>query len=185
MREGEDHERRFDTFSELIKTLQDQPNTTRAELQSHAILTKLGQGVNLEGDEDVITAAIKVAFATNCSPIDYYSDQLELGTTRTFWQNEEPFTKFIERYFPIRSHPILSHPESAAYLDQKSDLSALTIRNALGVVFLPTDDIRDHLRFDSRRRVVELFHHTSLLKEHLKRSKDMPPTSTTSDYIKQ
>ncbi|KAK4234731.1 hypothetical protein C8A03DRAFT_18425 [Achaetomium macrosporum] len=149
------------------------------------MLTKSGPDVNLDGDKDVLTTSIKIGFSTNCSAIDWSSDQFELGTTRAFWQNDEPFSKFVERYCPIQSHPVLSHPESTAYLDLKSDLGALTIRNGLGVVFLPTEDIRDHLRFDPRRRVVEVFHHTSLLKEHLKRSKEMPATATTSDYIKQ
>ncbi len=87
-----------------------------------------------------------------------------------------PFSEFITSVFPKTDHPSI---------DQiKENLKATKLKKRARLRFEPTDDLRNHLRLDRKRAVVEIFHHTAFLKEHLRLTKDEPRNISVVDAIK-
>jgi hypothetical protein len=69
-------------------------------------------------------------------------------------------------FFPSRIHPSLQAGDPQATVIKKS-LTAEMLRKVAGIRIEPTDNLRDHLKFDSTAGVALVFHHTSVVKEHL------------------
>jgi hypothetical protein len=69
-------------------------------------------------------------------------------------------------FFPSRIHPSLQAGDPQA-TSIKSSLTAEMLRKVAGIKIEPTDNLRDHLKFDPTAGVVLVFHHTSVIKEHL------------------
>ena len=74
-------------------------------------------------------------------------------------------------FFPSRIHPSLQAGDAQAGVIKKS-LTAEMLRKVAGIKIEPTDNLRDHLKFDSTAGVALVFHHTSVLKEHLLATKE-------------
>jgi hypothetical protein len=91
------------------------------------------------------------------------------------WRGDIPFSEFITSIFPKTDHPSI---------DQiKDNLRAIKLKKRAGIKFEPTDDLRYHLKLDRKRAVVEIFHHTAFLKEHLRLTRDQPRNMSVADSI--
>lgn len=174
-----------DLFS-LIGTLRARASTiTRKALRENIYGTSRGDAPIQTGQDAAINIAIKVLVMTDCSPIDHWSDRLETGTLRRPWKEDVTFNKFIEDMLPPRqTHRALSYPESPEYADFKSGIKATKLVKHLGISFRSTDDIRDHLYFDRKRRELRIFSFTGFLKEQLRLTKDSPKGLTVADALK-
>jgi hypothetical protein len=86
------------------------------------------------------------------------------------------FAEFITSIFPKTDHPSID--------DIKDNLRATRLKKRARLSFEPTDDLRNHLKLDRKRAVVEIFHHTALLKEQLRLTKDRPRNITVVESLK-
>jgi hypothetical protein len=62
---------------------------------------------------------------------------------------------------------------------------ARKLKKHAGLSFRPTDDLRIHLKLNQRTGVVEIFHHTAFLKEHLKLTRESPKDISMVDTLKR
>jgi hypothetical protein len=82
------------------------------------------------------------------------------------WTNTKCLQDSMMDFFPSRIHPSLQAGDPQATVIKKS-LTAEMLRKVAGIRIEPTDNLRDHLKFDSTAGVALVFHHTSVVKEHL------------------
>lgn len=170
----------------LIASLRENaPTITRQSLREQVFPTAQ-EAVPPQLDQNAaIDAAVKILFMSNCSPIDHWSDRLETGMLRRPWRDNVVFASFIEDMLPPQqTHPVLSYPESLEYADFKSSIKATSLVKYLGIRIQPTDDVRDHLYFDTRRRELRIFHFTGFLKQQLQLTKDAPRDLALADALK-
>ncbi|KAK3295351.1 uncharacterized protein B0H64DRAFT_395078 [Chaetomium fimeti] len=83
----------------------------------------------------------------------------------------------LAEIFPSRIHPSLQAGDPQATVI-KNGLTAEMLRRVAGIRIERTDNLRDHLRLDSTAGVVQVFHLTSVLREHLLATK---PTGSDED----
>ncbi|KAM7220164.1 hypothetical protein V8F06_004492 [Rhypophila decipiens] len=180
--------RHFKTHQDIVtalQTIRSNPDITMDEL-SFQIRNGTGSvGSSADGSTAAALTA-KLLFMVEPSPLHQSSDRLEKGTRRTYWNSGIPFSKYIQDLFPVENHPILSSTQADAELlaDMKSDLRATKLMKNLGITFRATYDISNHLRYDRKANVVEIFHHVAFLKEQLRATKGAGDCSTPSASIK-
>ena len=155
----------------IIKELKSNPEVTREE-----ILEKLFTDQPARSDQErAINIAVRVMLMVNCSTSRQSSVLLEHGSQQVPWRGDIPFSEFIISIFPKTDHPSI---------DQiKDNLRATKLKKRAGIRFEPTDDLRNHLKLDRKRAVVEIFHHTAFLKEHLRLTRDQPRNISVADSI--
>ncbi|KAH7317101.1 hypothetical protein B0I35DRAFT_267427 [Stachybotrys elegans] len=114
---------------------------------------------------------IDAHFATDggrCQP-SISADQLEKGLQPISWEDNMSLTQFLSGIFPT-----VDSSSSERDVDLDKTLHAInnlvTARKLIKVArltFVPTDDLRDHLRLDPHDGTIRLYHHTAFLKESL------------------
>lgn len=110
--------------------------------------------------------AFKVMTMVSCTGENQPTDLFDTGSEPAEWRNGDSLSKFLESTFPIRDHPTLNEKDEAE-VDIKSQLRAVHLQKMAGLKFCGTDSLRDHLRMNQETGTVELYHHTSVLKEIL------------------
>jgi hypothetical protein len=156
----------------MIQELKSNPEVTRAEL-----LEKLFPDRPARSDQErAVNLAIRVMMMVNCSASRQSSSLLEHGSHQAPWRSDVAFSQFITDVFPKTDHPSI--------IDIKENLRAKKLKKRARLRFQPTDDLRNHLKLDRKGAVVEIFHHTAFLKEHLRRTKDEPRSMSVSDSAK-
>ncbi|KAK4206090.1 hypothetical protein QBC37DRAFT_461288 [Rhypophila decipiens] len=173
-----------DIFTAL-QTIRSNPDITMDEL-SFQIRNWTGSAGSSPGGSTAAALTAKLLVMVEPSPLHQSSDRLEKGTRRTYWNSDTPFSKYIQGLFPVENHPILSSTQADAELlaDMKSDLRATKLMKSLGITFRATYDISNHLRYDRKANVVEIFHHVAFLKEQLRATKGAGDCSIPSASIK-
>lgn len=122
-----------------------------------------------------VSLIVKVILMLEPSPIHLEaSDRVEKGSFKTGWRSDIPFSQYVQGVFPVRNHPVLSHTDNGRFSDMRWNLRAVKLKE-LGVIFRPTDDIQNHLRFNRKENILEVFHHTAFLKEQLRATKTGGP----------
>ncbi|KAL6694079.1 hypothetical protein J3F84DRAFT_378519 [Trichoderma pleuroticola] len=112
--------------------------------------------------------AMQVMSMVKCSAENQPSSLLELGTQAIQWHFDESLAEFISRAFPQKDTGNLHvHDDSGEMRDIKPALTARRLKKVAGLRFQGTDDLRNHLRMDVKGGVVEIYHYTSVLREHL------------------
>lgn len=169
-----------------IGNLKSQPDISKAKFQEIAFHRRDG-GAPYEPDDllNATSLVVKVLMMIESSALHRSSDRLEMGTFRIAWKDEVSFSKYIQDLFPLGHHPVLSSTDRDLSLDMRLALRATNLAR-LGISFQATHDVRNHLRLDRKNRVLELFHHTAFLKEHLRATKGegdwSNPTHSTRVY---
>jgi hypothetical protein len=128
------------------------------------------QGDVADGDH-AIDLAVRVMTMFSCSSDARSTALLEHGTYRALWAEDVPFSDYILSMFSRTDHPNLNDSEAESAFDIKPELMARKLEKGLGLKLKPTDDIRDHLRLDLKNAVLEIYHYTAFLKEHLRLTK--------------
>ncbi|KAG6368782.1 hypothetical protein INS49_002996 [Diaporthe citri] len=122
-----------------------------------------------------------------CSGENQPADLFDAESEPAEWRNSDSLSQFFESAFQIRDHPTLNEKENEAGIDIKSQLRATQLQNVAGLKFRGTDNLKDHLRMNQETGVVELYHHTSVLKECLNMQgpdpNDPAPTGNISSII--
>lgn len=167
--------RALETHGELfhaISTLRSNPDITKSEFSVQAFPQKPGKPAFEETDlRKAAALVVRVFMMVECSAPHQLSDRLEKGSFRVHWKDDTAFSKYIQDLFPVQNHPVLSYGDSDLLLEMKSELRASQLKKHLGISFRPTHDIRNHLYFDRKTNVLEIFHHVAFLKEQLRITK--------------
>ncbi|KAI0515091.1 hypothetical protein F5B22DRAFT_201652 [Xylaria bambusicola] len=162
----------FKTHGDIWKAillLTTHPELTRAEF-SRLISAPSVAPVNHNLLIDATTLVVKIVCMTDCSSLYYSPRRLEEGNMGLVWGDQTPFEKYLQDLFATQSHPVWSsqHGQNEVLCTRRSRMRATKLRKHLGLTVCPTHEIRDHLRLDTRRNEIKIFHYTSFIKENLK-----------------
>lgn len=162
-----------------------EPDITRAEFAAKAFRDDSRRRLPSSADrERAINLAVKVMVTVNCSAQRQSSGLLEDGLSQAPWRSDVTFSQFIVDTFPMTDHPSLNDDDLKGSMDLKAALRAKKLKKRIGLKLQPTDDLRRHLKLDRKTRIVEIYHHTAFLKEHLRLTKDKAPNMSVSESIR-
>ncbi|KAI0521123.1 hypothetical protein F5B22DRAFT_597728 [Xylaria bambusicola] len=158
-----------------IRSLHRNPSLSRDGFLGAA----LPSGDILPKEKDyVATVATKVAFMVDCSSKDYYSEGLRDrrdGLRPVKWEANQPLTDFMEQSFLSDiTQTAAQQKEIDEMLMGKKVLKAWKLIRRYRIKIKPTNNLLEHLLYDPKERTLQVFHHTSFLRAHLKRSKNEP-----------
>lgn len=160
--------RSHEDLRKIIEELKSDPYVTRQTLLESLFPDRPARS----DQERAVNMAVRVLLMINCASSRQSPLLLEHGSDQTPWRSEVPFSEFITSIFPRSEHPSID--------DIKQCLRATKLNKRAGLRFEATDDLKNHLKLDRKRAVVQIFHHTSFLKEQLRLTKDvMDPMSVT------
>ena len=168
----------------IIETLKLEPDITRADFVAKVFREDRGQSPSPADRERAINLAVKVMAMVNCSAPRQSSGLLEHGLAQAPWRSDVTFAQFISNVFPMTDHPSLNDDDLKVSMDIKAAVMAKKLKKRIGLKFQPTDDLRRHLKLDRKTRVVEIYHHTAFLKEHLRLTKNGPPNMSVSESMR-
>jgi len=95
------------------------------------------------------------------------------------WRENDTLQTLMDDSFPTHIHPSLQDADAHAPLI-KANLTAINLKRIANLKIEGTDNLQDHLKLNQSTGVVEVFHHTGFLKEHLLATKEPTPTTTTN-----
>ena len=168
----------------IIRQLKLEPEITRAALATKIYGASGERTPRVEDQERAINLAVKVMVMVNCSAERQSSGLLEHGAYQIAWRGDHTFCQFIQDMFPKTDNPTINADESNPPLDMKTALTARNLKKQIGLKIRPTDDIRRHLKLDRTEKIVDVYHHTAFLKEHLRLTKDKPPNMSVSNSLR-
>jgi hypothetical protein len=110
-------------------------------------------------------------------------DELEAGDLQATWPEDATLADFLCTRFPLGDNPIFADDKNFEGLSQSCKaLRATSLQGRARLGFRPTEDMTRHLYLDRKTWTVEIFHHTSFLKEHLLMSKP-GPSRDGNEYV--
>ncbi|RYO90479.1 hypothetical protein DL763_005328 [Monosporascus cannonballus] len=162
--------RSHDDVCDITRFLKSQQGATRSELtvQYFSRRAKDSELPPIADQHRAFNIAVKIMSMVTCSAENQPSGLLELGTQPLPWHDDTSFASFITRAFPrVDIGDLEIKDNSGKTTDVKSAITARRVKKTAALSFRGTDDLRNHLRLDARNGVVEIYHYTSVLKEHL------------------
>lgn len=130
--------------------------------------------------EQLLDVLVKVVFLVGCSGQSLESIQdLEGASFRLAWRTQASLSQFFTEAFPMYDHPGVSEKGTAVV----ASLGARQLKKRAGLSFVPTNDLRNHLRLDRKSGEVEIFHQTAFLKEHLRLTLNEPSDLEMGEYL--
>lgn len=151
----------------IIRLLQDKRTTSREVLIAEYFSTCCREDSQPE-ESDIHRAfnlALRIMAMVTCSGENQPADLFDAGSEPLEWRDSESLLQFFESTFPTRDYPTLNEKDELEI--DRSQLKAVQLQRIAGLKFHGTDNLRDHLRINQDTGVVELYHHTSVLKEYL------------------
>lgn len=123
-----------------------------------------------------LAATVMTMVKTNCADDEDMSITTDVEQGRItkeppiIWNPQKTLQTALFDTFPPRIHPSLQEvdAQSKAII---SDLTATNLTRISKLKFVGTNDLRHHLKLDPVSGTVQVFHHTTFLKEHLLASK--------------
>jgi hypothetical protein len=167
--------RSHDDLFNIIELLRKSPGVARSVLTEEHFSTYTYKP-DMTDQQRAFNLAIKVMMMLNCTIGNQGLDVLELGTGPTIWGNHKSQQELLESNFPVKEHHILE--ENGGPSDIKRRLNALELKKKAGVKFQGTEDLKNHLKLDHNTGVVQIYHHTTFLKEHLLATREMPKSDS-------
>ncbi|WQF80252.1 hypothetical protein CDEST_05266 [Colletotrichum destructivum] len=164
--------RSHDDLLAIINLIRSNPDTQRSELTTKYFSSRqIFEETPPEDKQRAFNLAMRVLMMISCSSEGLTDDLLPLGTESSIWRRDQSAREFVSGVFSTRNHPSLNEVDESLPNIQLS-LRAVGLKKVAHLSFHSTDDLRNHLRLDPRTGVVEIFHHTTFLKESLKASKN-------------
>lgn len=99
-------------------------------------------------------------------------DLVERGLFQQPWRGSQKLSDFINGNFFSNSTTGWSPQEGDGKYSKKRWKATKLVKHA-GLTLKATDDLRRHLRLDRAAGILEIFHHTAFLKEHLRLTMDL------------
>ena len=176
--------RTHDDLFEILRQLKLMPEMPRAELTGLVFQKRAPLTPPAADKERALDLAVKTMTMVNCSARREPFGQLEHGPHQIPWPSDVAFEQYIINIFPITDNPSLNDDESKTSTRIKSFLRARKLKKHIGLKFQPTDNLGRHLKLDRRTNTIEIYHHTALIKEHLRLTKDCPQTMSVAQTLK-
>lgn len=152
---------------DIIRLFRAHPSTKRSEL-TEQYFSKRDKPPPPADQHRAFNLAVQIMSTVKCSADNQPSGLLELGTQPIQWHSDNSLVDFMAKVFPQNDTGNLHvRDDSGKIRDLKSILTAKRLKKAASLRFQGTDDLRNHLKMDIKDGVVEVFHCTSVLKEHL------------------
>ena len=155
---------------DIIKLLKTHPDKPRSELTEQYFSERRDSAPRPPAVDQhrAFNLAVKIMSMVTCSAENQPLGLLELGTQPIQWRADKSLLDFLAKAFPRTDVGNLRVKDDAGKTrDVKSALTARRLKKIAGLRFEKTDDLRSHLRLDATKGIVEIFHYTSVLKEHL------------------
>ncbi|KAJ4387900.1 hypothetical protein N0V93_008503 [Gnomoniopsis smithogilvyi] len=157
---------------DIIRLLKENPSRPRGDLVKECFSPdpRAPEDYRKPAESDIHRAfnlATRIITMVNCAGENQPADLLDDGSEPLEWRNSDSLQQFLASAFPLRDHPTLNEKGQRDEIGLKSQLKATNLRDVAGLTFRGTDNLKDHLRLTQDTGVVELYHHTSILKEHL------------------
>lgn len=156
-----------------VRALRAKPTLTLDEFMNMAF-TKCDS--TLAEKQYATRAVISAAFIINCASKDYYCEGFQSDNAmRVKWEGNQPFAEFAEQAF---ASDLAQTPEKVAknreFIAHRDSLKAWKLVKRNKIKIRPTNNLIEHLRYDSKDRVLKVFHQTTFLQTQLRRWKDVP-----------
>lgn len=155
----------------IIQLLKDNPDTKRSELTSTHFANRDGKAPTPDDQDRAFNLAFRVMTTVTCCLDSRSVDTLEAGLQPIPWRDDMTWTEFLSTVFPV----IGLDPGDGRDATSRRINELVTGRRLMKVGrlrFVPTDELRNHLKLNQRDGTVELYHHTSFLKESLIASRE-------------
>lgn len=164
-----------DDLLAIIKAIKAHPDWTRAELTMHRFSNSHARPnkILVEMDQTrAVNMAASVVFLIDCGYKNSYTD--EVAPFR--WRHNVKVGDLIEKVFPPSSlSPMADSKDAPFEQDSRTVFSAANLKKRIaGLHFETTEDLRCHLHFDRRTRVLQVFQATAVLKQILLASQQDP-----------
>ena len=156
----------------IIRLLKENPTVSRIQLTKEYFSSRNENETPLSDQHRAFNIALRVIAMINCTVETQAGGLLESGVEPSIWRSNQTLLEFISETFPMRDHPSLND-EDGTFPDIKSEVTAGKLKKIAGLKFQGTSDLRNHLKLDQKTGTVEIYHHTSVLKEHLMASKEL------------
>ncbi|KAK0646936.1 hypothetical protein B0T16DRAFT_330110 [Cercophora newfieldiana] len=164
-----------DDLLRLISHIKQHPTSPREQLVGECFAAKQGNSSARPTDADqnrALHTALKVMGMIDCSAVESLTTGalLKGAAQASSWSPTDSYSVLWGNIFPTKVCPELSDHSTSSII--KSNLSARKLVKIGGLKLQATSDLQNHLRLDTKSGVLEIFHHTSVLKEHLYETKD-------------
>lgn len=157
----------------LIRLIKSNSKMTRKEITKLAFPDETLKAAPRSNDQHAaVNLGLRVMTMINCTVGGQSWNLLEAGLYQSPWKNDSNIGEFLNDCFPTTEHPELNDEMEFSYLDIRRALRANKLQKHAGIKFRGTNNIRRHLMLDRKTNVVEIFHHTSFIKEHLRLTKN-------------
>jgi hypothetical protein len=110
--------------------------------------------------------AVIIMTSVCCSIENGFSSGTELCLDPGIWRSDESLQEFLDSTFPKRGHSSLNMANGPLH-GIRDQLTATKLAKVVCLRFRGTDDIKNHLNLDHQTGIVEIYHYTSVLKEHM------------------
>jgi len=165
--------RTHEDLFEVIQTLKQNLTTPRAHLTAVHFARRGYNSLPHPADQNrAFDLAVRVMTMVDCSA------ENQSGSDILVWGDDKSFQDLVRSIGSTRNHPVLAGDEERS-LDPKEQLSAIRLKKSAHIKFRGTDDIKNHLRLEGK--TVEIFHHTTVLKEHLRLTRDEHAKKSTEN----
>lgn len=181
--------RTHEDLLDILRLLKAQPDTPRSQLTREYFSRRPdeeGKCPPVSDQNRALNLAVRVLLMVNCAVPHQYSGILESGDQCVPWQGSTSINQFIAEAFPKTYHPYLNDVEgSMKTVDIKNALMAKTLKQQAELRFEATNNIYNHLKLDRKQGVVQIFHHSAVLKENLRASQHVQTAANNSDFVKR
>ena len=170
------------TLSRLISHIKQNPTAKRGQL-AQSFFAKPGSREHgspapREADQyGALCTALKVMGMVDVSAVGEggpLTGSATGGSRQTLWSPDDSYAELWGRFFREKQCPELEESASPSSSTITASLCARELTRIGKLKLVGTSDLRNHLRLDGKSGTLEIFHHTSVLKEHLYGTRDHP-----------
>ncbi|KAI1839558.1 hypothetical protein JX266_014230, partial [Neoarthrinium moseri] len=168
----------------IIQLIKNQPDDNRAQLTHRYFSRRVSDTITssnpqrttkiptLADQQRAFNLAVRVMSMINCSAENLSLSLLDLEIQqvprRLPWYDDTNFSTFLEGTISKAGAGGIDGTKTKNFSrDIESGTTARRLEKLARLSFRGTADLGNHLRLDSRNGVVEIYHYTSVLKEHL------------------
>ena len=148
---------------EIASLLKSNPHWTRIEVLS-SLSKDLTQEYPHRDRESALDIAVQAMFMTDSAAMLGHASEFRMGGLRPkYWALNDSLVQFLESSFPRVTHS----PEIYSVMENQDSLKSWKLAKKLKITFKGTNNLADHLLYDSRCNILYLFHHVAWLNAHL------------------
>ena len=140
--------------------------------------------VSVREKQHISRVIVEVWFAIDCMAQDYYSPTRQGPSLQQIkWEGNTSFLAFIESSFKAAASQDGHHwPLSKT---QIKSLKGWKLVKRYGIKIRGTNNLLEHLDFDTNTMTLKVFHQVSFLRAHLTKTKEQPLDLSFEESIKQ